>query len=387
MALLGQMSCGLVLPNNMKGIILCGGTGTRMRPVTYVTNKHLVPVLNRPMVEYPIRTLSRLGIEDILIVTGGEHLGALAEYLGDGHEFGVSFTYKVQEEAGGIAQALSLAKNFTRGERFAVILGDNFFADKITIQQISSPTIFLKEVKDPNRFGVFDVKKNIIIEKPDQYISNLAVTGLYVYDAEVFDFIKTLKPSTRGELEITSVNNWYLERGKMKIVKLKKFWSDMGTPDSMLRTIHYVVMCEHLGEKAKGRVPWNLGKAWSESVRDKIRKANKGRKYPQNINNKKGSPGAKNGNWNGGISSIENSLRTSRRYEEWRKSVFERDNYECVIGGRAHGNKIVADHIKAFSLFPELRFEVANGRTLCEKCHIETETYGSKSRKPRGLDK
>lgn len=365
----------------MKGILLCGGHGTRLQPATFAINKHLIPIINRPMIEYPIRTLKNLGIEDILIVSGGEHIGMFAEYLGDGSDFGVNFTYKVQKEATGIAAALLLAKDFTKGEKMAVILGDNFFADQITISQIQSPTIFLKSVKNPKRFGVYDEESNSIIEKPEKPKTDLAVTGLYIYDSEVFDFIKTLSPSARGELEITSVNNWYLSRNKMEVIKLQRFWSDMGTPESMIETIRYISMCEKIAKRALGRTAWNKNKAWSIEVKDKIKQANLGRKYPNTINNKKGRKKEENANWKGGISTEEKLIRESREYEEWRKSVFERDNYTCVLGGRDHGNKLNADHIKPFSLYPKLRFEISNGQTLCEECHKKTDTYGSKSRK------
>lgn len=235
----------------MKGIILAGGNGTRLRPATFITNKHLLPVLNVPMILYPINTLKKLGVHKILLITGGNHIGAFAEFLGDGSSFDVEITYKVQKEAGGIAQALSLAGDFVpNNEIFPVILGDNFF-DKVpnALEGIFSkremkneiqPSIFLKKVSDPERFGVFYKDENKIIEKPIDKKSNLAVTGLYFYDSAVFNFISGLKPSKRGELEITDVNNWYLKCGLTKVFLINGFWSDMGTPKSLLKTILYL---------------------------------------------------------------------------------------------------------------------------------------------------
>lgn len=237
----------------MKGIILAGGKGTRLLPMTRVTNKHLIPVLNNPMVLYPIETLKSLGITDILIVTGGEHIGGFAEFLGDGSELGVTLTYRVQKEAGGIAQALGLAKDFAQGQPVAVILGDNIF-DNLGIKSAMSKYegavfevahIFTKRVEDPNRFGVLvrlgateeePLRNRIeIVEKPKYFVSDEAVTGLYIYPAEVFDIIPTLAPSARGELEITDVNNALIARDKCVAHDIgTSFWSDAGTPESLL---------------------------------------------------------------------------------------------------------------------------------------------------------
>ncbi len=368
----------------MRGIILAGGEGTRMMPATKIINKHLLPVLNNPMIIYPLKTLINLKITDILIVSGGNHLGGIINFLGSGSDYGVKLTYKVQSEAGGIAQALSLAKDFSNGEKIAVILGDNFFNEEIKISNISKPTIFLRQVSDPERFGVYDFKTKRIIEKPKKNIGNWAVTGLYFYDSEVFDFIETLKPSKRGELEITSVNNWYLKRNRMEIQKLKEFWSDMGTPQSLLNTAKHILKCKRISENNLGKTAWNKDKKWGEDIRKKISVANTGRKYSNEINSKKGHSKEKNPNWKGGISTEEKIIRTSREYEEWRKKVFERDNYTCLQCGQI-GGTLHSDHIKSFSLFPELRFSVENGRTLCKKCHEKTDTYGSKSWKPKDL--
>ncbi len=212
----------------MKGVILAGGQGTRLRPSTLITNKHLLPVYNKPMIEYPIKTLTDFGCDEIIIVSGGEHLGAFAEYLGSG------FTYRVQDEAAGIAHALRCVKGLTDGI-FPVILGDNYFSE--TPVFTDSPAIYTKEVTDPNRFGVY--YKGKIIEKPLTDMGNRAVTGFYVYDERVFDVIDTLMPSHRGEYEITDVNNAYLKMGA-EVVNYPGYWSDLGTFDSLLRTSNYI---------------------------------------------------------------------------------------------------------------------------------------------------
>lgn len=225
----------------MKGIILAGGTGARLYPLTKVTNKHLLPVYDKPMICYPLQTLMDAGIDKILIVSGRGHVGHFLELLGSGSEFGVSFSYEIQEGAGGIAQALGLAENWTGGEDVTVILGDNIFQDKIKDEVRSfhsGAKVFLKDVPDANRFGVAEVEGDHILsieEKPKSPKSNLAVTGLYIYDNEVFKIVKKLKPSARGELEITDVNNAYLREGKMQYSLLNGFWSDAGTFDSLFR--------------------------------------------------------------------------------------------------------------------------------------------------------
>lgn len=219
----------------LRGIVLCGGMGTRLRPLTYVSNKHLLPIYNKPMIMYPINTLIQMGIKDILIVSGGEHIGRFLEFLGDGSELGVKFTYKVQKEAGGIAQALALAEDFVE-EQFAFILSDNIFEYPV----VPPPKcgIVLKKVTDSNRFGVYS--NGLIIEKPEKPESDLAVTGLYFYTPEIFEFIKDLIPSARGELEITDVNNWCLKNLEMATTTYDGFWSDAGTFDSLLSTANWV---------------------------------------------------------------------------------------------------------------------------------------------------
>ncbi|MDD1723558.1 MAG: NTP transferase domain-containing protein [Methanospirillum sp.] len=225
----------------MRGIILAGGTGSRLFPLTKVTNKHLLPVYDKPMIYYPLKTLVDAGISDIMIVSGRGHAGHFLELLGSGADFGVRLTYEIQENAGGIAQALGLAEKWADDEAVAVILGDNIFQDSVK-DDISSFTtgakIFLKEVPDAERFGVAELGKDRVIsieEKPKQPKSNYAVTGLYLYDPEVFSIIRTLKPSGRGELEITDVNNEYLTQNMMQYAILKGYWSDAGTFNSLIR--------------------------------------------------------------------------------------------------------------------------------------------------------
>lgn len=225
----------------MKGIILAGGTGSRMYPLTKVTNKHLLPVYDKPMIYYPIKTLTDAGIEEIMIVSGRGHAGHFLELLGSGKDFGVKFTYEIQEEAGGIAQALGLAEKFADDDDVTVILGDNIFQDVIK-EDVSNfrggARIFLKEVDDSKRFGVAELDGNKVVgieEKPQHPKSNFAVTGMYIYDNGVFKIIKTLKPSGRGELEITDVNNYYVNQGSMEYKVLEGFWSDAGTFESLLK--------------------------------------------------------------------------------------------------------------------------------------------------------
>jgi glucose-1-phosphate thymidylyltransferase len=225
----------------MKGIILAGGTGSRLFPLTKITNKHLLPVYDKPMICYPLNTLVTAGINEILIVSGRGHVGHFLELLGSGSEDGIRLSYEVQEGAGGIAQALGLARHFAEDDSVTVILGDNIFEDSVrdaVLSFHSGARIFLKEVPDAQRFGVAEIADEKIIsieEKPHHPKSNLAVTGLYIYDADVFDVISNLKPSQRGELEITDVNNEYIRKGTMTFSRLHGFWSDAGTFDSLLR--------------------------------------------------------------------------------------------------------------------------------------------------------
>lgn len=225
----------------MKGIILAGGNGRRLSPLTDVTNKHLLPVYDKPMILYPLNTLVQTGIRDILIVTGKEYAGGFLKLLGSGREFGCKFTFEVQEDALGIAHALSLAEDFLDGEDCAVILGDNIYEDNLAASVNSFRSgghIFLKKIEDASRFGVAEVQGNIIVnieEKPAKPKSDLAVTGFYIYDNSVFNIIKTLKPSGRGELEITDVNNEYIRQGRMTYSTLSGHWTDSGTFESLYR--------------------------------------------------------------------------------------------------------------------------------------------------------
>jgi len=237
------------MAGNLRGVVLAGGTGSRLRPLTKVTNKHLLPVARKPMIYYPIEKLTAIGIGEILIVTGVEHMGDVVGLLGSGREFGCRFTYKVQDEAGGIAEALSLAENFANGQSIAVILGDNLFQKSLKdharrfMEQKTGARLLLKQVADPERFGVAEIRDGKIIaieEKPKKPKSNYAVTGIYFYDASVFEIIQTLKPSGRGELEITDVNNAYIHRGQMACDILDGWWTDAGTFDSLTRASEIV---------------------------------------------------------------------------------------------------------------------------------------------------
>jgi glucose-1-phosphate thymidylyltransferase len=229
----------------MKGVVLAGGTGSRLFPLTKVTNKHLLPIGGQPMIYYPIQKLIGAGIQEILIVTGTDHMGDVVNLLGSGKDFGCRFTYKVQDEAGGIAQALGLAENFAGGDSVAVILGDNIF--EMGLEQAvadypgSGAQILIKPVHDPERYGVAELDGRRIVsieEKPANPKSNYAVTGIYFYDGGVYEIIRTLKPSGRGELEITDVNNHYIATGRMRYSMMTGWWTDAGTHDSYRHANH-----------------------------------------------------------------------------------------------------------------------------------------------------
>jgi len=234
----------------MKGVILAGGLGKRLEPLTRITNKHLLPVYGKPMIYYPIQTLVDAGIKDILIVTGGNHAGEFLRLLGNGSEFGLkAINYTYQHGEGGIAEALKLAQHFADNDKIVVILGDNLIEKSIKchvedfLKQSKGAKILLKKVNDPERFGVAEVKGRQIVkivEKPKRPKSDYAVTGFYMYDKKVFDIIKTLKPSNRGELEITDVNNEYIKRGQMSFSILDGWWSDCGTHEALLRANNLV---------------------------------------------------------------------------------------------------------------------------------------------------
>ncbi len=229
----------------MKGVILAGGLGIRLHPLTKITKKHLLPIYDRPMIYYPLQTLVDAGINDILLVTGGNNAGDFLKLLGNGKEFGLKhLNYTYQEGEGGIAEALGLAEYFADKDSVIVILGDNIIEKSIKTavdtfkQQGGGAKILLKEVADPQRFGVAELhgeKVVNIVEKPKQPKSNLIVTGVYMYDSEVFDIIKTLKPSGRDELEITDVNNRYIQDNKMTFEVLDGWWTDAGTFESLYR--------------------------------------------------------------------------------------------------------------------------------------------------------
>jgi glucose-1-phosphate thymidylyltransferase len=227
----------------MRGIILAGGKGTRLHPLTKVTNKHLLPVGKEPMIYHGVRQLSDAGIKEILVVTSTEHMGEIVSALGSGRDFAVNFTYRVQETAGGIADALALGENFAAGGPVAVLLGDNIFANPLApyVHRFrDSPRgarVLLKRVTDPERYGVAALDEQQVLsieEKPSQPKSDLAVIGFYQYDFGVFDIIRTIKPSERGELEITSVNNAYIAQGKLKSDIYEGPWTDAGTFESYL---------------------------------------------------------------------------------------------------------------------------------------------------------
>jgi glucose-1-phosphate thymidylyltransferase len=227
---------------NIKGVILAGGTGSRLMPLTKVTNKHLLAVGKKPMIYYPVEKLISAGIKEILIVTGVDHMGDVVTLLGSGKDFNCRFTYKVQDEAGGIAQALALAEGFANNGGIVSILGDNLFKASLKpyvqkfITQKKGARVLLQQVENPQRFGVAEILKNKvtkIVEKPKRPKTNFAVTGIYFYDNAVFEIIKTLKPSGRGELEITDVNNAYIHRKQLEYDILPGWWTDAGTFESL----------------------------------------------------------------------------------------------------------------------------------------------------------
>ena len=234
---------------NLRGVVLAGGTGSRLRPLTKVTNKHLLPVGQKPMIYYPIEKLIGIGVQEILIVTGVEHMGDVVALLGSGKEFGCRFTYKVQDEAGGIAQALGLAENFANHQPLTVILGDNIFQANLKghaerfMAQGQGARLLLKQVPDPMRFGVAEIRAGMVVgieEKPQNPKSDYAIIGVYFYDASVFDIIRTLRPSPRGELEITDVNNAYIQKRQLTYDLLDGWWTDAGTFESLTKASELV---------------------------------------------------------------------------------------------------------------------------------------------------
>ena len=242
----------------MKGVVLAGGTGTRLLPLTKITNKHLLPIYDRPMVYYPIQTLVDAGIRDIMIVTGGRNAGDFLRLLGNGKNFGLAhLNYAYQEGEGGIAEALALAEHFADGERICVILGDNIIEGSIREaaqafeKQAAGARILLKQVPDAGRFGVAELRDNRVVgieEKPKQPKSDYAVTGIYMYDESVFSKVRVLVPSDRGELEITDVNNAYIREQSLEFSFLEGWWTDAGTFDSLLRAGNLVAQMRRQAE-------------------------------------------------------------------------------------------------------------------------------------------
>ncbi len=230
----------------MKGVLICGGSGSRLKPLTDITNKSLLPVYDKPLILYPLQVLLDAGINEIAVVTGNEHMDQMAAFLGSGKRFGCTFHYCVQDKPNGIAQALGLTESFANGEDICAILGDNIFFDDLSdiIKAFKKGAhLFLKEVHDPERFGVATMKGDCVAsieEKPLKPKSNLAVTGCYVYDNDCYAFIKKMKPSKRGELEISDVSRWYAKRGEAIGTMLQEEWIDAGTFESLFRAAELV---------------------------------------------------------------------------------------------------------------------------------------------------
>jgi glucose-1-phosphate thymidylyltransferase len=252
----------------MRGVVLAGGTGSRLNPLTRVTNKHLLPVYDKPMVYYPIQTLVNAGIQEILLVTGGKNAGEFLRLLGNGRDFGLKhINYTYQEGEGGIAEALGLAEHFADGEAICVVLGDNIIENNVRCavenfkKQKQGAKVLLKEVQDAERFGVAEIRGDRVLsieEKPRNPKSNYAVVGIYLYDSTVFQKIRRLKPSGRGELEITDVNNFYVQEGTLSYEFLEGWWTDAGTFESLLRANNLVAQTganKIMSEEPAGRAP------------------------------------------------------------------------------------------------------------------------------------
>lgn len=239
----------------MKGVILAGGLGTRLRPLTLITNKHLLPIYDKPMIMYPLDTLKRSGITEIMIVCGKEHGGHFMSFLGSGKEYGVKLQYALQCGSGGIAEALSLTEDFVDSQKVAVILGDNVFESEFSaaakqFENEEGAKVFVKRVPDPHRFGVAEIKDGRIIgieEKPKEPKSDLVTVGMYMYDPDVFDKIRTLKPSARGEFEITDAHNLYIQEGRLSYGEVSGYWSDAGTFESLLKTTQWAAGLQDAG--------------------------------------------------------------------------------------------------------------------------------------------
>lgn len=230
----------------MKGVLICGGTGSRLRPLTDIVNKSLLPVYDKPLILYPLQVLLDAGIKDIAVVTGTEHFDQIAAFLGSGSRFGCTFSFKVQEKPGGIAQALGLAEEFADGDKVCAILGDNVFVDPLaqTIKAFQSGgNVFLKKVPDPERFGVAELKDGKVVsleEKPKDPKSDYALTGCYLFDERCFEIIRNLQPSARGEYEITDICKWYAEKGELGATIVENEWIDAGTFESLFKAASMV---------------------------------------------------------------------------------------------------------------------------------------------------
>ena len=233
----------------MKGVILAGGTGSRLAPLTHVTNKHLLPIYHKPMIFYPINSLIEAGIKDIMIVSGGENIGDFMKLLGSGAKFGASFTYRVQDGAGGIPVALGLAKDFVGDDKCVVILGDNVMENSIkeAVDEFSNSSVgakvFLQKVKDPQRYGIAEVKEGKVVacyEKPENPVTDLAILGIYMFDSKAFEVIPNLKPSKRGELEIVDVLNHYISKDDLSYSTLDGFWIDAGTFEALHKANRHI---------------------------------------------------------------------------------------------------------------------------------------------------
>lgn len=224
---------------SVKGVLICGGLGTRLRPLTEITNKSLLPVYDQPLIHYPLQTLLQSGIKEIMIISGPENIGQMTSFLGSGSKFGVHFAYRVQDEPRGIAHALGMAESFAAGDNICALLGDNIYFDNLSgyIQSFQTGAhVFLKEVPDPKRFGIAELNGNTVVhveEKPQNPRTNLAITGCYMYDKQCFEVIRSLKPSTRNELEITDVTKWYLAQQQLNATVLQDEWIDAGTFESL----------------------------------------------------------------------------------------------------------------------------------------------------------
>lgn len=269
------------MAKRLKGVILAGGTGSRLYPLTKVTNKHLLPVYDKPMIFYPLDTLKKMGCKDIMIVSGREHCGDILNLLGSGRDMGLKLSYEIQDDAGGIAHALAITERFVGSSNVVVCLGDNIFNEDINLEDFESGArIFLKTVSDPERFGVAELDKGSkckvisIEEKPKNPKSNFCVTGLYVYDNTVFNYIKNLTPSDRGELEITDVNNFYVRDGLMTCQVLESWWSDAGTFSSLLKASTLVAnkklcVCEPIDENTPRMIASASGEFGTTKISEK----------------------------------------------------------------------------------------------------------------------